>query len=497
MPDTNDISPEAAGILSGAPFPTQSNPQPPANEQQRADVAAQPAPQVNAPTQAPLSALAPEQGYAGKELPSPAPPNPVSARHRALGMLAEKIFSGGTTQYSVGPDGKIQKTFVKDTPGSVFRNLLGGALMGMAAGSGAHDFASGAGRGASAVMQSSNEQDKQRYERAQQAQTAQQQQQNIDEQRKYREAMIEKMNVENLRAEADLNLRTQEFIDNRNDRERELQGRLEEMGAQPLPILVGGKDINGKVGNGKDFMARVNQGGVDSVKGPAGTHTVLTNTVDTDGISLKGGKWVDESGNEVNLEDRTAHTLYAVPDDLWHQRSTIRKGSELLKLAPHLGQFIDPNAAINPTWGDVLSVVSKDATEANEQAEVDRKKALANRANAQAGVARGKGAAKSSDNEKAIRDQIRIAQGQLNAALKGPVPDDDGAKAAQEKLNGLFAQLDQLKTKPPLRQTTGHNANAVAPGFVRFRDSQGGVHDIPSKNLKAAQQRDPGLQVIQ
>jgi len=46
-------------------------------------------------------------------------------------------------------------------------------------------------------------------------------------------------------------------------------------------------------------------------------------------------------------------------------------------------------------------------------------------------------------------------------------------------------------------QTQTANLPAIQPGFVRFKDSRGGIHDIPQQNLKAAQQRDPQLQVIQ
>lgn len=35
------------------------------------------------------------------------------------------------------------------------------------------------------------------------------------------------------------------------------------------------------------------------------------------------------------------------------------------------------------------------------------------------------------------------------------------------------------------------------PGFTRIRASDGSLHDLPTNNLKAAQQRDPGLQVVQ
>ena len=43
----------------------------------------------------------------------------------------------------------------------------------------------------------------------------------------------------------------------------------------------------------------------------------------------------------------------------------------------------------------------------------------------------------------------------------------------------------------------GQNMPPVPQGMTRIQDSQGGFHDIPKDKLQAAQQRDPGLKVIQ
>jgi hypothetical protein len=82
-----------------------------------------------------------------------------------------------------------------------------------------------------------------------------------------------------------------------------------------------------------------------------------------------------------------------------------------------------------------------------------------------------------------------------------------------KQLDLLEKTVDRLRRGQPTVPLTGgtpsanpenvqgrvlnQNLPTVQPGFVRFKDSRGGIHDIPQQNLKAAQQRDPSLQVIQ
>ncbi len=51
-------------------------------------------------------------------------------------------------------------------------------------------------------------------------------------------------------------------------------------------------------------------------------------------------------------------------------------------------------------------------------------------------------------------------------------------------------------TWEPLKDQVKQKAGGAPAGMVRFQDSRGGVHDIPSGNLKKARKRDPGLKVI-
>ena len=381
MPDPIDSNSPAAAILSGAPMPVQDNPQPPANMQARDAAAQTPAPQVNAQPQAPsLSALGvnapsgPTYGAAGASDSRPADPNKAAmvqhqSKMAALGQLASRLFSGQHVEYSADENGNIVRNVVKEKPGEIFRNLLAGSLMGMAAGSSAHDFAGGAGRGAEAVMQNTQQQDQRRYERAQQDLANQRTAQQQTEDRKFREAQIAQMNNTNLLAESELNLHTQQFIDGLNQREQAYQEHLEEIGAHALPLNFGpgGSDINGVQGNGK-ILQRQGVKDLDSLKAPDGYHTVHTMSTDMNGLSLKNGQWVDGQGNPVNLEDRTTHRLYALPDSIWNEDSGIRTGAELNKIAGF--HVVDDDARIHPTVGDVTGIKAKGAAIDLERAKV-------------------------------------------------------------------------------------------------------------------------------
>lgn len=78
-----------------------------------------------------------------------------------------------------------------------------------------------------------------------------------------------------------------------------------------------------------------------------------------------------------------------------------------------------------------------------------------------------------------------------------------------QKLKGFVATLEQGNAQAISNMAsaiTGGRVNTISPagtpppnpspGMVSFRDSEGGLHRIPSANLGKAKQRDPGLQVI-
>ena len=256
---------------------TPAAPNPGAAPQPATGTPAQPQAQAAAPVQAP----SPQQQAAAAQ----------TSQHAVLGRLARYLL-GNENQYQVNPQtGQIDTTQVKRKPGDIFRSIVTGAMLGMAAGSQTHDFAGGFGQGGAAAIQQNQAQDQQRYARAQQAQEAQQKQQSFNEEKRNHDAQIAQQNANNMRLDWEMGLNSQRFLDEHNDRERAFQLQLDQMGATPMKIPSGGEDINDQVGNGKALQKLVGQD-LDAVKAPDGYHTIHTMSVDTNGLSFKGGQWV-------------------------------------------------------------------------------------------------------------------------------------------------------------------------------------------------------------
>lgn len=73
----------------------------------------------------------------------------------------------------------------------------------------------------------------------------------------------------------------------------------------------------------------------------------------------------------------------------------------------------------------------------------------------------------------------------------------DAYDQAKDTYSAYGTDFNKIKKLPtPGNELKDQIKQRPAPGMVRFQDSQGGVHDIPSGNLKKARQRDPGLQVL-
>jgi len=97
-------------------------------------MAGQPAPPPNTSV-SPMAGGAPSVSMPPPPNVQPAPnPQQAAAAHDSLIGKAFKALSGQTTQYSVGPDGKMQQTQVQNTPGQFFKNVVASALLGAAMG---------------------------------------------------------------------------------------------------------------------------------------------------------------------------------------------------------------------------------------------------------------------------------------------------------------------------------------------------------------------------
>ncbi len=455
QPDTSQQAPQqtpAAQPSSPAPAPGTPQPGLPGESASAALGAAPAQATTQAPQQTPGAAPNPQPGGAA---PAPSPQQQVAvaqvARHAALGRLASYLL-GHENQYNVNPQtGQVDATQVQRKPGDLFRSIVTGAVMGMAAGAGSHDFTTGLGRGGAAGAQNAQAMDQQKYQRAQQQSENFQKEQQYDEQKKYREAQTAQMTANGLRDDANFNLMSQRYLDERNDRERAFQFQLDQMGAQPMQLQNGGADINGKMGNGNALqkMAGTN---LDSVKAPDGMHTLHTMSVDLSGLTMKNGQWVDADGKPVNLEDRTTHTLYQLPDNIWNKHADgVDTGDELNKIVGF--KMVDPKSKIRMTVGDVMTARAKGQENALQQAQlnIDVMKARYEAAN--------------------TRRQLEVANKQIDA----------------ETYKQFLATYDTVKTTVSAIQDQIKNRQAANPD-ANVDDLQKELHDT-TDDLEAIRQK--------
>jgi hypothetical protein len=470
-PQTGQPSAPGAAALGTPPAVATPSPQPSA-----------PAAPAAATTQAPQQPATPAQPQ-----PAPSPAQQVAAaqnaHHAVLGRLARYLL-GSENQYQVNPQtGQVDATPVQRKPGDIFRSVVTGAILGMAAGSQSHDFAGGFGQGGAAAIQQQQNQDQQRYARAQQQQAAQQKQRAFDLEKQSHDAAVAQQNANNLRLDWEMGLNSQRFLDEHNDRERAFQLQLDQMGATPMKIPSGGEDINDQVGNGKALQKLVGQD-LDAVKAPDGYHTLHTMSVDTSGLSFKGGQWVDSDGDPVNIEDRATHTLYQLPDSLWNQRADgIRTGADLNKIVGF--QLVDPTRPLGQvTVGDVMAARTKGQELAlkNSEAGLDAAKA--------AKALRGANVKPSND------PSVNMV---ANALLSSHATTDDveqvldSSSLSDTQKNEVRKMYKQLQPKPQgsavdraIAQLSGGTATAPTtppPGKAVLYDPQGNPHAVDSKLL--------------
>lgn len=107
---------------------------------------------------------------------------------------------------------------------------------------------------------------------------------------------------------------------------------------------------------------------------------------------------------------------------------------------------------------------------------------------------------------KALTNSGRGSKEQLDIELQNLLPPYYKTADIHNRLDGFQDNLENQKgTMPqnllgksiPASVTRGAQpSSAIKQGYTRIQASDGTMHDIPSNNLKAAQQRDPGLKVL-
>lgn len=476
MPDstTNDSIQPAAVQQSAAPT-SPAPPQPPA------------LPVATAAPPAPPAQPTPQQRAAVAQV----------AHHTALGILAQKLFSGGHNEYTVDPQtGQTQQTFVKDPPGQIFRNIVGGFLLGGAAASAgtrvqdaegnerrvpAQGFLGGAALGGAAVMQQQRALDEQRYERAQNQYKNQRDAQQQNQEGILRAAQLEHSRLETYKLARDLDIHSPDVISQANSAFDAKAQAAQEVGGHESKIIIDGRPWNGQAGNAEDFYGAYNRN-PEQFKSPPGFERLETISVDISGLHYDEHtdpatgqtvtRWLDKQGNPVDMDQHTRITFYDVPLDSREQLQNIT-GAQLIKLNPNLKDSLDPDQTYRLPFSTILSAAQMGVKDLNDTI---RAKAAATRAGAAKTSAAAKAAGKSkgtnADEIRNLNQQRLIASNELASAAKNF--DDAGITAARTKLDGIEAQLKQLRTP------------TQSAGVTRVLAPDGTVRAIPNAQLQAA-----------
>jgi hypothetical protein len=269
--------------------------------------------------------------------PTPAPQptaNPVSVRHsligRAIEHAAHAIEGKQVVGYQPDANGDLQPVVGPRKPGGIFRDILIGALAGGAAGSTAdpaQGFAGGAVRGAVAGNQAVTGMNQQRAANLKQQAQSKINSDNKEQQRILQQATVARGTLSVLSVDHHANLMNDRQISSVNDSNSKMRQVLLDNGGS-LAHLPGpnGEELNGKADNGGELEKLFQQNPETVMKAPDGFHRIPLISLDTKGLTNENGRWVDQTGKEVDLADRTTFHLVDVPESLWGQNLSLDSG---------------------------------------------------------------------------------------------------------------------------------------------------------------------------
>jgi hypothetical protein len=337
MPDTDPIQTQTPGqALTGTPVQA-----PPPGQQP--SLAGQPPAQPQAPT----------------------PQQAVAARHHALGKVTSFLF--GQQRDETGQ-------VIKQPPGTIFRSLLAGAMLGGALGaeghadgSGVGSFLGGLGRGASGVELQNHQRQQQAQELAMKKQQMTLEQQKFDEEKTQHQATLEHWNMENLARGREADYRDREQLEKENEVDLNVQKWAVDNGAFVAPSIP----QNGVPGNGPTMMKAMTKNPT-AFNAPAGMGRLLVKKYDFDSLDHDSKNGWTENGKPVDWSKHLTWTVLYVPHNPADKAPISMKASEWTRLYNvKFPQGTDPNAmyntkAVAPLIGVATQGRKQEREDANE-----------------------------------------------------------------------------------------------------------------------------------
>ena len=424
---------------------------------------------------------------------APAPvaqtPAPQHDHHTAFGMAVKnlgRLLQGQETTYVPNPQtGQVDEVTRPARPGAVFSRLLLGALVGGAAasaptgskdGEGRHTtggFLSGVARGGAAAQANAQTQDAAKFERAREQVRMGQENQRLTDEHMLHQATAAHLTAQTTSLAHQMHLQDAEQIEKHNAAARAYATFLTDNGALPGKVSIGGDDPTNTARASDLAAAFTKDPSILKASSPDYVrHFVLTTDASelrpvTDASGHLG--WQKEDGSPVNMADVGTVKILDVPTRTF-KTQTMVEGSAINKARGQ--KIVDESKRYSLSPEGMSTLYSLNLSDANKKSLSAQRDAAARKSNAAAAKAGGADKA----TEDAIKSQINIAKSELTAANKSL--DDDAIKAAQEKLNDLYGQLEGLKKKPQAKPT-------VPKGKALVYDPQGTPHYVDRQKLNS------------
>ena len=422
-----------------------------------------PAPPTQAPAQAP---------------PQVAPEQVADIQHHSMvGKIASSLFGGYQTKYEKGPNGEPVETKVPDTPGQLFRNILGGVLMGAAAGANAKPnmvgraavgspFMRGLGAG---LEEGQNQQDRQRAIDNQNRAKAQQDftnqrniQKDLDE-HQLNQATVAVHNATAASETQQMNLRQEKYVRENYDRMKALDDSYEkDPNAIPSSLTLADGTVKRGSFTPKELMDAVTKNSKTTMNPSNSTdHRIFINLADGAGVSWNGTQLIDDmTGKAVDMSQRTQIKAYDVHKGFLDEIIDV-SGKELKEINPKAFANEPDDSHYQMTRRDQLGLVTVGNKQAGDQAETDFKHSEA-----------------SSRAIMANADMLRATTAAAQEKLEDNGPTGQKVKAMQLSLTALndklkFQQSQATELEKAAEKEEGTKAKEMRDQAQQYREWAG------------------------
>ena len=375
---------------------------------------------------------------------SPAQLSPADRKAHTLGRVIQHFghaLEGTQTVYTPDPNtGTVQANVVPRKAGGFFRDLLTGALSGMAAASEPSTNPSGAA-GIGLGFQGAQANAQAQQDRSQRLAASQAQNQYVKKQRTEADqlaaAAVADSNMSSLNVGHHIGHFSDDEIDQHNASASALESVLTKQGGQLAQV-----ENNNVKGNGPALMKAYNSDPT-IMQGPEGFHRIANISYDTDGLKHEGHRWLNADGSALSDDEwnkRATVNLIDLPNSVWG-RSVQLPGSVIKDLAPNLNLVQDPKKTYSTTIGSVFGLGLKNKKQMMDaRNELYRAPQNENEANAL----------------KAEADQINAdpnlpADLKRRAAIKGPLAEKFLANVAAQKAADKGAAGETFLTEDKAR----------------------------------------------